>query len=253
MKNKPQTKTTRILLVYLVVTMVLCGLSFYLTYAQPEGASISGTPSVDTGPNKTPEFRQDPGGRIITMVLNLEQQNNAWKAYVGNVTGTYVLQNAYNYSIYEWPLGTSIEGEIYISRNESVNFTSGAITCATNAEMVAEQGTFGMGGSDTDSINNTFNSTNHTAFTAGPGNNLAQNTCPAIATWVNDTVQTPSPSAVFQEVALHDGTNFVYAALINNNQFGFNNGTQYDFQAIVAENRTSATGATYYFYVELGS
>lgn len=252
MRNiKPQTRTTRVLLIYLVITIVLCGLSFYLANAVPEGASITSN-STDTGPTKTPDSRQDLGGRIITLVLNLEQQNDAWKAYVGNVTGTYVLQNSNNYSIYEWPLGTTIEGEVYVSRSSSVNFTSGAISCATNTEMITEQTVFGMG-SDSDSINNTFNSTNHSAFTAGPGNNIGENTCPAIATWVNDTLQTPSSSAVFQEVAIHDGTNFVYTAVINNNQFGFDNTTRYDFQAIIAENRTATTGTAYYFYVELGT
>jgi len=251
-KNKSLGETTRLLLVYLVITILLSGLSLYLTYAAPSGATISGTPSVDTGPNKTPDSRTDAGGRIITLVLNLEQQNTAWKAYVGNVTGTYVLQNSNNYSIYKWPLGTTIEGEVYISRNDSINWTNGAISCATNAEMVTEQNVFGMSGSDTDSINNTFNSTNHTGFAVGT-NSIAQNTCPAIATWVNDTSQTPSPNAVFQELALHDGTNFVYTAIINNDKYGFANGTRYDFQAIVAENRTSSTGTTYYFYVELGS
>ena len=249
--NKSQTKTTRILLLYLAIIVLLCGLSFYLTHAIPEGASITSN-STDTGPTKTPDSRSDLGGRIITLVLNLEQQNNAWKAYVGNITGTYVLQNSNNYSIYEWPLGATIEGEMYVSRSNSVNFSNGAISCATNAEMVTEQNFFGMSGTDTDNINNTFNSTNHTSFDVGT-NSIGQNTCRAIALWINDTSQTPSPSAVFQEVALHDGSNFVYAGLINNDQTGFDNTTTYDFQSIIAENRTSATGTAYYFYVELGS
>ena len=251
-KHKPLAETTRLLIVYLALTILLSGLSLYLAYAVPSGATISGTPSVDTGPTTTPSSRTDAGGRIITLVLDLEQQNNAWKAYVGNVTGTYVLKNSNNYSIYKWPTGTSIVGEVYISRSSSINWSNGAISCATNAEMVAEQNVFGMSGSDTDSINNTFNSTNHTGFDVGT-NTITQNTCPAIATWVNDTSQTPSPTAVFQEVALYDGTNFLYAAIINNDEYGFANGTRYDFQAIVAENRTSSTGTTYYFYVELGN
>lgn len=250
MSNQHKTKTT--LLVYFTIIVLLGGLSFYLANAAPEGASIVGSPSVDTGPNKTAEYRQDPGGRIITLTLNLEQQNYAWKAYVGNVTGTYVLKNSYNYSIYEWPLGTAIVGEVYISRNASVNFTTGAISCADDSEMTAEQNIFGMSASATDNINNTFNSTNHTNFDVGY-NSIPANNCSAIALWVNDTQQTPSSSAIFQEVTLHDGNSLVYASLINNDKFGFDNRTTFDFQAIVAENRSSQAGTPYYFYLELGS
>lgn len=246
-----EPKKTRALLLCLVV--LICWLSLYFVKAaEPQGATIVGTPSVDTGPNRTPNNRSDLGGRIITLNLNLEQQDFGWKAYVGNVTGTYILQNSNNKSIYEWPLGTSITGEVYISRNSSVNWTVGAITCASNDEMITEQGIFGMSNSATDNINNTFNSTNHTSFNVG-SNGINQNTCRAIALWVNDSVQTPSPSAVFQEVTLHDGGNLVYASLINNDQTGFDNTTRYDFQAIIAENRTAQSGTMYYFYLELGS
>lgn len=249
MDHEKKTKNT---LLFLFTVMVLFGgLSFYLANAIPQGAQVSGTPAVDSGPNQTATSRTDPGGRIITLTLNLEQQNFAWKAYVGNVSGMYVLKNSYNYSIYEWPLGSSILGEVYISRNASVNFTTGAISCADDTEMTAEQTFFGMSTSATDNINNTFNSTNHTQFDVGY-NNIPQNTCSAIALWINDTQQTPSPSAIFQEVTLHDGINMVYASIINNDKVGFDNRTSFDFQAIVAENRSSATGTPYYFYIELG-
>jgi len=254
MTNKDsQTKRTKTLLIYLVITLLVFGLSLYLATAAPQGASITSN-TTDTGPTKAPDYRSDLGGRIMTLVLNLEQQNFAWKAYVGNVTGTYVLENANNFSIYEWPLGATIEGEVYISRGNNVNWSNGAIICANDTTMNTEQTVFGMASSDSDSINMTFNTSNHSAFSVGT-NNIVQNTCPAIATWVNNTVQTPAPAAIFQEIAIYDepGSNFVYTSLINNNRAGFDNTTTYDFQAIVAENRSAATGTAYYFYVELGS
>ena len=232
--------------------MLFGGLSLYLANAIPEGATISGSPTVDSGPNRTAGTRTDDGGDIITLALDLEQQTDAWKAYIGNVTGKYVLQNSNNLSIYEWPLGTSITGEVYASRTGSTNFTGGAISCASNAEMVTEQTALGLSDSATYNINNTFNSTNHSAFSAGAGNSLAENTCRSIALWINDTVQTPSSSAVSQEVALHDGSMLVYAAIVNNDQKGFDNASLHDFQLIVAEN-ASSTGTPYYFYLELGS
>jgi hypothetical protein len=242
----------RFLYLLLGAIILLGSLSLYFANAVPEGATVTGTPLVDAGPNKTPGSRTDPGGRIITLTLTLAQQDFAWKAYVGNVTGSYVLKNANNYSIYEWPLGAAILGEVYLSRNNSLNFTNGAVVCANLTHMQTEQSFFGMTATATDNINNTFNGTNHTTFNVGT-NTIAQNTCKAIALWVNNTAQAQSNTSMFQEIALYDGANLFYASLINNNQIGFENTTMYDFQAIVAENRSSSTGTPYYFYVELGS
>jgi len=244
-------KAKNILMYILTVVVIFSALSFYLANAIPQGATLSGTPAVDSGPNQTASSRTDPGGKIVTVNFNLEQQDYSWKAYVGNISGTYVLKNSYNYSIYEWPLGASISGELYMSRSSAVNFTTGAISCASDAEMTTEQSFFGMAAAATDNINNTFNATSHNDFSVGY-NDIPENNCSSIALWVNDTQQTPSSSAIFQEVTLHDGTNLVYASLINNDQTGFDNRTTFDFQAIVAENRSSATGTSYYFYIELG-
>jgi len=240
-----------ILLIGLTVIIIWSSLSLYLVNATPEGASISGA-SVDTGPNKTPNSRTDLGGRITTLILSLEQQNYAWKGYIGNVTGSYVLQNSNNRSIYEWPLGTAITGEVYMSRSNAVNFSSGAISCANNTVMVTEQTVFGMGATDTDNVNNTFNNTNHSLLRVG-SNVLAQSTCRSIALWVNDTVQAATNTSIFQEVTLFDRTNLIYASIINNDNTGFDNTTTFDFQIIVPENRSAAAGTAYYFYVELGS
>ena len=219
------------------------------TSADPMGANINFVNTATYSPS--PSSRQDAGAQIITANINIAQQDSGWKGYVGNVSGLYVLKNSNNFSIYQWPTAASITGEVYISRNSSVNFSTGAISCASNAQMVTEQDFLGMGATDTDNINNTFNSTNHTSFNVGT-NPVAQNACRAIALWVNNTLQAPSPSALFQEVALFDTHTLVYAALINSGQFGFDNTTRYDFQVIIAENHTSPTGNAYFFYVELG-
>jgi hypothetical protein len=247
----PNSKTNRTLFIYLGIIIVLGSLSLYFANAVPGGASLSNN-STDTGPTLQPQSRSDLGGRITTLIVSLEQQDAAWKAYVGNVTGSYVLQNANNKSIYEWPLGTSITGEVYLVRSASANFTSGAIGCASNAELVTEQTVFGMGATDTDNVNNTFNNTAHAAFKTG-SDNILINSCRSIALWANDTQQAASSTAVFQEVTLHDGANIIYTSIINNDQRGFDNASSFDFQAIVPENRSASVGTTYYFYLELGS
>ncbi len=249
MKNNLLSKVEKFLAIGLILSLVIFASIIYVS-AAPQGATVVGTPSVDNGPTTNPSNRTDPGGKIVTIVFSLEQQNTAWKAYVGNVSGTYVLQSANGRSIYEWPSGTSIQGELYLSRNNTVNFSS--IICANSTIIGSEQNTLGMAFSDSDSINRTFNSTRHRTFNVGTVT-ITNSTCQSTATWVNDTVQAQDENAVFQEVLLYDRTNMVYASLLNDNNQGFDNSSSFDFQAIVGENRTSVTGSPYYFYLELGN
>jgi hypothetical protein len=246
-----QQKIKKVLLVCLTTLVIFGIVSLYLASADPQGATITGSPYVDSGANTTAGSRTDGGGKIISLSLSLQQQDSAWKAYVGNVTGNYVLKNSNNYSIYQWPLGSSIIGEVYISRNSSLNFSNGAITCANSTHLTNEGNVLGMTASATDSLNSTFNGTNHTTFNVGT-NVIAQNTCKAISLWVNNTAQSQSNSSIFQEVALYDGINLVYTSIINYHKTGFDNTTTYDFQSIIADNRSSSTGTPYYFFVELG-
>jgi hypothetical protein len=221
--------------------------SFYFVGAAPQGATIQYNNSGDTGPVRSPGNLTHPGGRIVTVVLNSEQQDAGWKAYVGNVSGLYVLQNALTQSIYEWPV-SSVGGAVYMSRNSSINF--GVIGCAA-ASVIGSENTFlGYTGIESDSINKTFNSTAHRGFSVGT-TPIANNTCPSTALWVNDSIQSQIGTATWQELLLNSSSTLVYTALINNAKYGFNALT-YDFQAIIPENKTSAVGTTYYFYVELG-
>jgi len=235
---------------------LLGGLLFYLSfivkfsYAVPMGGDVTFLSS--DAYTASPKSRTDDGATINTIIVSVQQQNDAWKAYVGNVTGKYVLRNSNNFSIYEWPLSANITGEVYLSRNNSVNFSAGAVVCANNSALVAEQVVFGMAEADTDNINNTFNTSDHSSFRVG-STLFNQDDCAAIALWVNNTPQTPGSTALFQQIALYDGHTVFYASLINKGKTGFDNTTTYDFQAIVAENRSAAAGTAYYFYVELGS
>jgi hypothetical protein len=231
------------------MVVLVCGFSFFMAGATPFGAVIVGTPEVDTGPVRIPAFRNDSGGRIITTVLSVEQQDLNWKAYVGNVSGLFVLQNVDNQSIYEWPSVSVATGKLFISRNSSVNFSS--VGCANNSQIVSEQLLLGFGNTDADNINNTFIAKAHRQFDVGSVP-IALNNCSSIATWVNDTTQAAGATAAFQEVLLFDGSTLVYASLLNDNKQGYDN-SSYDFQAIIAENGSSSLATTYYFYVELDS
>ena len=220
-----------------------------ITYAGNETSSASGNPTLENNNSIT-------GGVIATLILNARQADSHWKAYVGNVTGTYVLEDASNYSIYEWNI-TSIAGEVYATRTSSTINWSGT-RCANVTHVNQEMTEMHHNTTNTpgDSINETFddNANDHWGFYSG-STQITQNTCNySIQTWVNDTAQ--SSTEWFEEVLLYDGSlNLIYVTKIENNIDGYKNdaaNTTYDFQMLIAENGSPATSHTdYYFYVEL--
>jgi hypothetical protein len=189
----------------------------------------------------------DQRGTITTVVINVTQQTLYWKAYVGNVSGKITLDDDYNYTIYDWLL-TSTGGEVYATRKSTtVNWLM--IECANHTVTEAEQNAINHITEKTDSLNRTFGRNNHPGFYSGNAS-FPSNTCnKTIHTYVNDAPQTAS----FSEVLLYDPAGYVvYAAILNNSVFGYDNGT-YDFQMLVGEKGLEGTQTplTYYFYVEL--
>jgi hypothetical protein len=192
------------------------------------------------------------GGTIATLQLSSREQNDNWKAYVGNVSGTFVLEDSANYSIYEWSLSTP-SGEVYATRTSS-SITWSTIMCANVTHVSQEEIEMGHTGTftPTDSINQTFddNVNDHWGFYAGPTQIVVNSCTYSINPWVNDSAQS---SDLFDEILLYDGSNLVYTSKIEYNLVGYrNDSTQYDFQMLVAENATAgASRIDYYFYVEL--
>jgi hypothetical protein len=214
--------------------------------ADPNGVLIvSNTTEVPTP--QTAGTITTAGGSFTTMLLNATTQTMRWKAYVGNVTGVFKLQDGSNFTIYDWNMST-VTGEVYASRNSSINWSG--IRCATNTSLQNEQTGINMTTSKEDSINRTFNNTVHRSFYVGT-KLITNSTCRAIATYVNNTRQAASEAASFQEILLDDNQRVVYATLLENKARGYNNGS-FDFQMIVADSDISPTPATYYFWTELG-
>jgi len=189
----------------------------------------------------------DAKGTITTITMSATQQDYKWKAYVGNVSGKLALANANGVAIYDWNTGT-VTGEVYVSRFSNINW--GSVNCVDQPSINAEQTGISMSSSAADSINATFNATNHRAFNVST---TLVNGCRSTATYINGLPQSMGPTASFQEVLLRDtGTgNLVYTSLINAATAGYNN-QNYDFQIIVGENESATVPTMYYFWVELG-
>lgn len=236
----------------LALAFLLGSLLFLLpeTVALPTGATVTNisTSSVGTG---TPENRTDARGTITTLLLDAVQQDQFWKAYVGNVTGVLTLDDAAGNTIYDWSfVGVTITGEVYATRNGSTTFTG--IQCAQEATIATEEAFNNMTAGDLDSINSTFNYTEHTPFRVG--DTLLNGNCPCTYTYVNDTKQNvTNASSKFQEILIEDAVaNLIYVTLIEDNEPGYDVTRSFDFQMIVAESDTESPH-TYYFFTEISS
>ncbi|MGV8162890.1 MAG: hypothetical protein ACP5N2_06185 [Candidatus Nanoarchaeia archaeon] len=219
-----------------------------LVFADPMGTTITSN-ITDTGRTISPANRTDPGGTITTMVLNAIQQDQQWKAYVGNITGSLTLDDSSGYTIYSWSLSASeISGEIFASRSSSLTWSN--VNCSSLATVQTEQSALNINDTVTDSIKNTFNFTVHPSMIVA-GRTISADSCNATSTFVNDARQVQA-TADFPEILLHDNTNLIYATRINQDNVGYNGSNTYDFQMIVADNPT-VTSTTYYFYAEIGS
>lgn len=235
-------------LVLLVFAILLLPLIPETVEANPSGALVTYVSNSTAGIGNAGN-RNDARGTITTIILNATQQDNYWKAYVGNVTGALTLDDASGYTIYNWDMaGVTITGQVYVTRSPSTTFTN--VACANTTVISTEETFNNMTDSSADSINRTFNYTSHSSFYVG-SIPIASSSCRSTATFINDTPQTVNESAKFQEILLQDGSsNLLYTTPIENNEAGFDN-NNYDFQIIVGESKYKPTPTTYYFYVEI--
>ena len=205
--------------------------------------SVSNSTKVASGAK---EFNIS-GGNIATFNLSARVQDPRWKGFVGNVTGSFTLDDASGSTLYDWQLST-ITGRIYSTRNGSTIDWS-AIKCANLTTLNAENSALNLTNPD-DNLNQTFNLTgSNPAFYVGSVP-ISANSCPTLNTYVNNASQTN----YFYEMALYTDPSIVYATVMEPGSVGYN-GEKYDFQAIVPDNGSPGfSGSTaYYLYIELGS
>lgn len=234
-----------------LMLVILLGAAFMSVISMAAAVPVGPTVLYNSTTNATPRPAASivtAGGTFTTLTLNTTGQTYRWKAYVGNVSGKLVLADAANTSIFDWTV-TSVTGEVYATRSSSsLDWTT--VSCAGTALIDSEDVYMNMSLVSPDTINSTFNNTVHKGFYVG-GTRVQNNTCRAIATYVNGVAQAPSQSAAFQEVLLADASsNLIYATLVSPYTIGYNN-QRYDFQMILAENEYHVTPTTYYLYVEL--
>lgn len=245
MSGNRNKKITGILIISI---MVLIAGIINFTYAQQTGAVVANV-STSQKAASNPDWGNHSKGAIHTIRLNAEQQDSKWKAYVGNVSSTFVLDDANDYSIYQWTLD-SFSGQVYIARNNAIAW--GSVGCASAANKVTEDTSINHLSTAADSVNRTFSQQIHNNLTVG-STFIGNNSCYSTVTWQNDANHQLNSSAPFQELLLWDGDDMIYTVFVENDKVGYRaDGTTYDFQAIVPDDGTGSNPAlTYYFYLEL--
>lgn len=186
-------------------------------------------------------------GNVTQINLTALSITKGWQGYYGNIAGTLVLQNAANYTFYDWNVSTP-KGQVYATRVAGPTWAG--TTCLGAAGITTEEGTLNMAATDADSVTNTFDNTTstHPAFEVG-STTIGASSCYATNAYVDNATQ----SAAFSQVLLADGaSNVVYTTLINDSTTGFDSNS-WDFELLVGEDgHNGDTAATpYYFWVEL--
>jgi len=239
-------RISRICSFVLIFFLVLVSFVFNssVIFAIPVGPSVVSVHNETATPQGATKINTS-GGSITTVVLNATTQNLRWKAYVGNVSGKLTLDDSSGFTVFDWSLMT-VEGEVYATRSSSTPSWAD-IGCATWDNITNEEIALNHTSNPNDNISATFDKKQHSSFYVGSVS-IGSNTCYSLHTNVNGSNQ----SIYFEEVLLHDKENMIYATILENDVFGYNNQT-YDFQMIVPEVGLDSwsSSTAYYFYVEL--
>lgn len=186
-------------------------------------------------------------GNVTEVSFDATAVTQNWQGYFGNITGTIVLGNSNNQSLYNWNLANP-QGEIYATRYSGTPVWA-SVGCANSTHIDDEDTALNANQTrDADSVNNTFSTKDHVAFLVGSVP-IAVDNCSSI--YLNNN--TGAQTTYFSEVLLSDGTNpIIYTALIEDSIIGFD-GLAHDFQMIVGEDgHLGDNDATpYYFYLEI--
>jgi hypothetical protein len=200
------------------------------------------------------------GGNTTQLSIDDTKQTARWQGYYGNITGIVTLDDANNFTLIDWSLGT-IEGEVYAAnatvsdwstiRCINLSSTYRGHNCTGQEEAclnVTEiRSAYGMSsdGSDPDDVTKTFNETLG-SITVGT---VTVNNCYMANLYVNDSSQS---IYYWNETMLtiNDTETIIFTAIVSDDEWGFNNVT-WDFQMVVGDNGDDSTATTYNFYVEL--
>jgi hypothetical protein len=261
------------------IVIALLSLTIYVS-ALPVGPESIENPYNTTWPTWGALTHEAIAGNVSELNFDGSTITRTYQGYIGNVTGSIVLGDASNNTLYDWTLA-SPQGEIYAVRSVTVPSWE-SVTCASQSELQNEDLRLNATElTDEDAVNRTFvvggapdqttrfsgaNFSHPQFWTANQS--MEAGTC-AVATLYNSTSE---PSPYFKEVLLSDNVNtdpstgfVIYTGIISHTfdpsnadlaADGFDD-RSYDFEMLVGEDGhgaqtgSTATSSTYWFYLEL--
>lgn len=241
----------------------------FSTHAVPQGPDTINISTSGRNPaNTQPITVQAKAGNVTGIVIDGTRVTEAWQGYYGNITGRIVLDDGFNYTLYDWNLPQPT-GEIYASNGSSVDWTK--IYCMNlsykrplngsladdvdyRINMTQIELNFGINLSDSDGLNETFFNyyTNAVGFRVGAITINNEDGCSMAHPYTDEVYNT-----AWQELLLTDNESLIFTALIRDNADSYKPSTSSetaDFQMLVLENGhwgSADTTTPYYFYVEL--
>jgi len=115
----------------ITILFLLAGLSFSLVYAVPLGPTSPQTlatnaTSTFNRSNYAPRSVEAEAGNITQIIISGVTQTQTWQGYWGEVTGTITLDDAFNYTMYDWYVAEP-QGEIFAASEEVIDWIT--ISC----------------------------------------------------------------------------------------------------------------------------
>jgi hypothetical protein len=194
-------------------------------------------------------------GNVTELSIQGVSQTMSWQGFYGNVSGTIVLEDSQGNQFYNWSAAEP-QGEVYASINSTIDWLT--VNCAPSIDDITFlnfwQDLYGMNYTSYDTINNTYNETDHVTFWTGY---TTLDNCPTTYTYVNNVSQFVDFPAVL--LSSDANSTLIFTAILEDKDEGERDGKtgfdggDYDFQLLVAEDGSMGNSVVtpYYFWVEL--
>ena len=242
----------------LLIIIILGILTATSAIAEPEGTNVSIGTAETAGFSdpSTPVEVEAYAGNVTELYINSTLVTNRWQGFYGNVSGRIVLDDAYNYSMYDWDIADPT-GEIYAANGSTVlwseirclNFSGNSTEPFGFNITDIEEDLMGAEANDIDGVNETFNLTytDVTGFQVGAVTINTDDECAQTYIYVSDAYQQTD----YKEVILTDNRTIIWTTILEPDGTTGYDGSAWDFQMIVGENGDEVAATNYYFYVEI--
>jgi len=230
---------------FAVMLLLIVTLGAAVALAEPIGPDTINATAKGRRADTPPQNVSALAGNVTELSISATAVTDVWQGYFGNISGTIVLDDANNKSMYAWQDFSPL-GKVYAVRTSNSVSWAG-IACANITNIEADETALNIGATEKDGINETFNATSSADFYVGTKHITGCSYSQFL--YENDA---PASQNNFEELLLNDGTYMLYTAIINQDKTGYDNAA-HDFQLMVPEDGHSGdTNPTlYYFYVEL--